>query len=72
MRNSTWSLNHTKFFPPITRRTQHVDDDDDDDESLKLALGQPWVRSVSEFIFLASAYTTRYTLLNFDWMIMEE
>ena len=37
--------------------------DDDDDQSLKLAPRQPCVRSVSDFIFLASAYEGGWPVL---------
>ena len=37
-----------------------ADDDDDDDvddhESFKLVMRQPWLRRISDFIFLASVY----------------
>ena len=35
-----------------------------EEQSLKLALGQPWVWSVSDFIFLASAYESGWPVLS--------
>jgi len=35
------------------------EDDEEKDQSLKLALWQSWVWSISDFIFLASAYHSR-------------
>jgi len=35
---------------------RHFNYEEEEDRSLKLTLGQPWVWSVSDFIFLASAY----------------
>jgi len=33
-----------------------------EEQSLKLSLGQPWVRSIGDFIFLASACEGRWGL----------
>ena len=39
-------------------------EEEDEDQSLKLALGQPWVWSVNDFIFLATAYEGGWPVLS--------
>ena len=42
----------------------YVNIDEEEEQSLKLALRQPWVWSVSDFIFLASAYEGGWPVLS--------
>jgi len=48
---------YTMFkYNTISKCLCRLTEEEEEDQSFKLALGQPWVWSVSDFIFLATAY----------------
>jgi len=51
----------SSMIGPNTRSERN---EEEEDQSLKLALGQPWVWSVNGFIFLASAYEGGWSVLS--------
>ena len=55
-------LDYAKELSKI-RSLVFVQEEEQQEQSLKLALGQPWVWSVSDFIFLASAYEGGWPVL---------
>ena len=56
-----YNCNDSEYKRPSSKHSSfQIHDDDDDDQSLKLALRQPWVRNVSDFIFLVTAYEDRW------------